>query len=498
MSRNPPLLLTSAETIHSRVNPGDIKDKITQKRIWKDSEIRMVEDNYINREKAFEIDALTRLIITVETYTILGKPHLVSDDNIKYKDLIEKIEKKIFDDLNLISVLRGSMPYLKKHGSTFFQKRYETGTITQSEIRPIKSVEKIEYVEKYSNPFDPSDFYLFQNVKIPTNWRDPISTLKKQQKIWYIRNGKNGIKDFTKINQKEDIIVDLNNIIEIKNNESGESSITACLTEIFIKNLIFMQFPNLVGIVVSPALIFSHSTKEEDGVPQAPDIRKATSNPSEYEHELNEYNTFKTNMATLLNNLETDWAYKGIVSMPDYIKAEILESTRALDPGMLNTMLDRLNREISFALNFPLSLLDAQGAELTTSRNILTTISLVMKGIQDQYVTVVQRIIEEQFPEAIPAGITFSFSELDPKDEKDIATIDKLHADIIKIYHEIGANENDIKTLSSHFDLLQKPELGGSGVIKSGDTTEYDEEDILLAGRTIARIMEESESNLVL
>jgi hypothetical protein len=102
----------------------------------------------------------------------------------------------------------------------------------------------------------------------------------------------------------------------------------------------------------------------------------------------------------MLNNLETDWMNKGFVSKPDTITAEVMESAQALNPEMLNTMLDRLNREIAFALGFPLSLLDAHGTDLATSRNILSIMSIVMKGIQDQYVSFVQNIINEQFPEA--------------------------------------------------------------------------------------------------
>ncbi|MBE9594201.1 MAG: hypothetical protein IMF19_12085 [Proteobacteria bacterium] len=487
---------TSAETVHTGVSSAKTEDKITKKRIWTDSEMRMIEDTTINREKAFDVDALTRLIVSVQTYTILGKPKITSKDDNMHKQLILNITQKL-KDLDLISRLRASMPNLKKHGSVFFQKRYLEGTTAETEVRPITSLQKLEYVEKYENPMNADEYYLFQNVKISKDWQNPLSTLTAAQKVWFIKGGLAEAAKYMHISLKKDIVVDLADIIEIKNNESGESSLTACLSEIFIKHLIFMHFPNLVALVVSPNTMFTHSTKEEDGIPQPPSSQMEESNPTEFTRSNNAYTAFKKNMQDMLNNLVADWNNKGVVSKPDTIKAEIMESAQALNPVMLNTMLDRLNREIAFALTFPLSLLDAQGAELSTSRNILTTMSIVMKGIQDQYVTLVQDIINNQFPEAEDAGIAFSFSELDPRDAKDLADMEKLHADIIKIFYEFGASEDDIKALSSKYDLLQEPTLGSEGIVKSQavNLDEYSEADMALAGRSIAQIMEDSEED---
>jgi hypothetical protein len=487
-----PIRVTSAETVHTGVSSANAKDKITKKRIWLDSEMRMIEDTTVNREMAFEVDALTKLIINVQTYTILGKQKIESDDNIKHKELIKNI-KQMLKDLDLISRLRSSMPNVKKHGSSYFQKRYAEGTIAKTETRAIVSVERLEYVEKYPNPLNASEYYLFQNVKIDKDWQNPLSSLKVAQKVWYIEGGKEEAAKNKHINIDKDIVVDLKDILEIKNNESGESSLTACLSEIFIKHLIFMHFPNLVALVVSPNTMFTHSTKEEDGVPQPPDSKMAASAPAEYASQQTAYTTFKTNMQTMLNNLEADWMHNGVLSKPDTITATIMESAQALNPAMLNTMLDRLNREIAFALGFPLSLLDAQGAELSTAVNIRTTMSIVMKGIQDQYVALVQGVIEEQFPEAGDAGILFSFSELDPTDAKDLAAVEKIHAEIIKIYKEVGASDEDIKALSTKYEILGDLELGGAGIVKSEAVDGYSEEDMALAGHTIAQIMDDAE-----
>jgi hypothetical protein len=110
-----------------------------------------------------------------------------------------------------------------------------------------------------------------------------------------------------------------------------------------------------------------------------------------------------------------------------------------------------------------------------------------MKGIQDQYIALVQGIIEEQFPAAVDAGVVFSFSELDPTDAKDIAAVEKIHADIIKIYKEVGASDEDLKALSAKYEL----------VVKSEAVEGYSDADMALAGRTIAQIMDDAEEDIV-
>jgi hypothetical protein len=489
-----PLRVTSEETVHKGISSAKTKDKITKKRIWKDSERRMIEDTTINREKAFDVDALTQLIVSVQTYTILGKSNITSNDNNKHKQLIEDINQML-TDLELIPRLRESIPGLKKQGSAFFQKRYTKGTLTENEKRAITSVQKLEYVDRYENPLNSSEYYLFQDVKITRDWTNPLSNLTTRQKVWYIKGGFKKRADYKHINQKNDIIVDLTDIVEIRNNEAGRSSLSACLTEVFIKHLIFMNFPNLVALVVSPNTMFTHSTKEEDGIPQKPSSQMEESSPAEHSRLNAAYEAFKTNMKTMLNNLETDWMNKGFVSKPDTITAEVMESAQALNPEMLNTMLDRLNREIAFALGFPLSLLDAHGTDLATSRNILSIMSIVMKGIQDQYVSFVQNIINEQFPEAKAAGVIFSFSELDPRNAKDLADVKKVHADVLKIFREIGASDTDIRTLSTKYELLVNPELGGEGLVRSEgvDVEAYSEAEVAMSGRAIAQIMDDAD-----
>jgi hypothetical protein len=221
------------------------------------------------------------------------------------------------------------------------------------------------------------------------------------------------------------------------------------------------------------------------------------SSPAEHSRLNAAYEAFKTNMKTMLNNLETDWMNKGSISKPDTITAEVMESAQALNPEMLNTMLDRLNREIAFALGFPISLLDAHGTDLATSKNILSVMTIVMKGIQDQYVSFVQDIINEQFPEAKAAGVIFSFSELDPRNAKDLADVKKVHADVLKIFREIGASDTDIRTLSTKYELLVNPELGGEGLVRSEgvDFEAYSEAEVAMSGRAIARIMDDADDN---
>ena len=70
-----------------------------------------------------------------------------------------------------------------------------------------------------------------------------------------------------------------------------------------------------------------------------------------------------------------------------------------------------------------------------------------------------------------------------------------MNAYIIMIFKDVGGSDEYIRTLSAKYDILQEPELGGGGVVKSEAVTldEYSEGDMAIAGRYIAQIMGDAE-----
>ena len=516
MPPNYPFFIGSQGITPRGITAGEDDSSITSKKVWTDAEVRAIEDNRANRELAYSVDALTLLIVKVQTFSILGSCEVHSADDEKYSDLIKQITDWVLD-FGMLRSFRESFPDVQRHGFGYYQKLYENGTRMKGESKGLQALQQLIDVRKHKNPFDAQDFYLYQKLKIAQDWKNPEDTQTKDQKVWYIEGGAESINKYKAIktgNEVEDlndstgdIVINLDDIIEIKNGESGDSALSGCLNEIYIKNLIMLNLPNLVYLIVAPGieLITKSFIESKEGViwkaPQYPDSALEESNKAEYDHKKDDYKTYQANMQTIVNDLWSNWLKKGFMAHSDLVDTNVLESNKAMNPEMLNVIVGLLNTEIAFALGFPLSLLDAKGTELATAHNIFTTISIMLKGIQDQYQTIALNLIYEQFPkEAEAAGITFTLSELNPKDAKDLAEVEKVHAAILKIYKEIGASDDDLKALSRKYNLLDEPELGGEGLAKGiseAPAEKYSETDMKAAFEIIHRITEDKKTMAV-
>lgn len=494
------------------ITEGTDDSTITDKKVWTDAEARAIEDDRANRELAYSLDALTLLITRVQIFSILGSSQIHSSDDETHSDLVKRITDW-FADLKILKSFREWFPDLTKHGYVCSQKLYENNTRMQGESKGLKALQQLVGVEKKKNPFDSQDYYLYQKLSIAEDWKDPENTTDKDKKVFYIRGGMEKVNEYKAIKPANigedpnkttgDIVIDLDDIIEIKNNESGDIPISACLNEIYIKNLIMLNLPNLIYLIIAPVIelitkTFIEANDPKVGViwqaPQFPDSALQESNPTEYNHKKTDYETYQANMQTIVNEMWDKYLHKGVLGHSDVMSTNVMESNKAMNPDMLNVIVHLLNTEIAFALGFPLSLLDAKGAELATAHNIFTTISTMLKGIQDQYQAIALNLIYEQFPKAQAAGITFTLSELNPKDAKDLAEVEKAHAAIVKIYKEIGASDNDLKALSRKYSLLDEPELGGEGLSKGigeASAENYPEADLEAAMAMIHRITED-------
>ena len=507
------------------LSAGEDDSEKTTKKIWEEAEARAIADTRANRDLAYEIDALVNIILEFEAFTILGSYEIHSANDEDHSDLIGRIDT-FLKDIKLLRSFREAFPAVRIHGGKYLQKRYETPrTRVEGEPRKLLRLQQLIAVEKHIDPFDSDNFYLFQNLKIEDNWKDPKTDLDGQidwddqkryrvdkQKVWYIKDGINGIAAYPKISMSEevedpnnatgDIVVDLRDIIEIKNNESGRSSLTAALNEIFIKNHILLNLPNLVYLVVAPGVGIECQTHDADGnwiVPHYPLAELNDSNPEAYQQELNDYNDFEAEKQNVANRLINNWFKKGVMVYSDMMKPVVIESQQRFQAEMLQLMLQILNKEISFALGFPISLLDARGVEMATGREIRAVMATVLRGIQTQYQMIALDIILEQFPkEAEEAEITFELTELNPKEAKELAEVRAMDASIVKIFKEIGSSDDDLRALSRQYNILDELELGGEGMQAGAAKTEsevpYTKEDLKLSLDVVKRITADRKS----
>jgi hypothetical protein len=134
---------------------------------------------------------------------------------------------------------RQSFTPLQIHGTAHLQKITKGQTLTDLAL--------ILNLEKHTDPVNVSKYYYYQALEISKDWRNPDEEGTETQKVWYI--DKEERATFTTIKEPPDKVFARDLIIEILNNDAGESNIRPIISQIFIKNFLITHLPNLITIV---------------------------------------------------------------------------------------------------------------------------------------------------------------------------------------------------------------------------------------------------------
>ena len=447
--------LLSASTVSDEgtgVTQGKSNTSETTKKVWLSAKERQIENTTTNRELAYSIDPLVKSITNIKRFSILKDFIITSIDDAKYEPLITKITLFI-NDIKLMARLRQSFTPLQIHGAAYLQKRLSGATLSGLSL--------ILNLEKHGDPLNSSNYYYYQSVQISEAWHNPEEEGTKTQKVWYIDEDDRA--EFEAIEESADKVFARDLIIEILNNDAGESNIAPIISQIFIKNFLIMHLPNLITIVTSPDEELIYKTQDATGkyiVPQSPPASLQAKDSEKYKDQLSIYNTWKSNLQTLADKLASDRMHLGRTIHPDTITEKIVGSSQSLNSDMLDTLVLVLDTQIAYGMGFSLSLLNASGLELSTSKNIYSVVAVTMRGVQEQYEHVAQGIINEQFPEAISAGIKFSLGDLNPEDAGNVAVTKKIYAEISEILYNMGlSNEQTSNFMSQHIDESLKIEM---------------------------------------
>ena len=421
----------------------------TTKKIWTAAQERQIEDTVHNRELAYDIDPLVQDITNIKRFSILKSYDITSIDDTKYKPLITSITDFI-EDIKLMARFRQSFTSLQIHGSAHLQKLTKGKTITGLSL--------ILNLEKHVNPLNATKYYYYQALEISKDWLNPEESGTQTQKVWFIDLDEEVA--FTVIDKMDapnkfgDKVFARDLIIEILNNDAGESNIRSIVSQIFIKNFLIAHLPNLITIVTSPDEELIYKTRDAAGnyiVPQAPPASLQSTDPTSYNDQLDIYTTWKASLQTLADQIASDRMHLGKTIHPDDITEKIVGSSQSLNSDMIDVLIRVLDTQIAYGMGFSLSLINATGVELSTSRNIYSTIAVTLRGVQEQYEHVAQEIINEQFPDAVKAGITFSLGELNPADENEVATTKKIYTEIVEILYNMGLSTEQTGNFMSKY-----------------------------------------------
>jgi hypothetical protein len=413
----------------------------TKKRIWALAEERQIEDTTANRKLAYNIDGLARFIVNIKRFSILKDYILTSKDDNKNEILLAEIEKFLLD-VKLMHIFRQVFTPLQIEGKGHMQKQYDGKTVT--------SLAVLEHLTKHTNPIDAMDFYYYQSQKVSKKWQDPEEKETVPLKVWFIDMEKR--TEYTAIKEPEDKVYTRDRIIEILNNESGESNMQPIISFIFIKNFLLQMLPNLIEVVTNPHEEIIYDTIDKAGqpcVPRPPPEALKTADNAKYTAQTKIYTAWKAGLTTLANRIAIDRTKMRKTIHPDTIHEKILESSSSMNSEMIQALIHVLDTQIAYGMGFSLSLIEASGTELASAHTIFTTVSTTMRGTQQMFNDIANTLIYERFPQAEAEGVKFMLDELNPEDELSAAQRKKLHAESAEILDNIGFSRESIDTYVS-------------------------------------------------
>ena len=415
---------------------GKDKSETTKKRIWTQAEERAIEDTPANRRLAYRIDGLVRFITNIKRFSILKDYTISSDDDTANEQLLIDVEKFV-RDIKLLRAFREVFQPLQIEGAGHLQKQYDGASVSSLAI--------LENLTKHTNPTKVNDFYYYQNQEVSKNWQNPEETETEALRVWFIDEALRN--EYTSIKEGKDKVYSRDRIIEIRNNEAGESNLQTVVSYVFIKNYLLQLMPNLIEIVTSPHEQIIYSTVDKAGVPcipkmPAPSLKAI--DPIKYSDEVAEYTAWTANLKTLANRIALDRDRQRKTIHPDTIEEKILESEASLNSDMIKALIHSLDVQIAYGMGFSLSLVEASGTEKASARNIYSTISVTMSGVQGQFNAIADELIYEQFSGAEAAGVKFKLEDLNPEDKLSVAERKKKYAEIADILYNMQVEPTSI------------------------------------------------------
>lgn len=445
---------------------GDTESGDPVKAVWLDAQKRMEKDTYDIREQACAIESLVQIILDIEKYFIAGGYTLLCEDETQKAKAVEWIDETV----RLLFTFRKAFEIVRKHGVAHMQKLYNDENVRLvTEINGITHLQLLTDVKRYEDPFRETNYYYYQKLKVASNWQDPGDTTTKDAAVWYLKDGLQNKEGFS---TGSDTVINRDTIVEIINNENRQPSISLCLNAIFIKNQLLMGMPMLVRIVTTPGERYIYKLFLVDPVtkeiiwraPTPPAQSLNEIDPAAYAAQKADFDAFVAGVQTEINIMAKQRIGQGVVAIPETIKEELVESSQSLNPAMLDSMYSILNKQIAWALGFPISLIDASGVELATSRVIMDTIAPYLRGLQAQFRDIGTALIKEQFP---GLEFTFTLKELHPKDAKDEAETLRTNMESLEKARNVGYSDDDIRTMARTLNVTEEElELGGLGTLK--------------------------------
>lgn len=450
----------------------------------------VVADHYMREEAAqddvFMILSNIRSACTIGLWKLIAKDLEASEETIKkmYTWIDDTGLIKAFTGCDINSEDKGALYNWQVHGKCALFV-WHGGKAGGRKISKFVNV-PVDGLRRFTNPRDPTKYYYYQKFEKEADWTDPskwedVDSLSdagdvpsETQSVWYIEGGEKNRelvdKDTKKLVypniQPSDWVNNLENLYVIANPTPPLND--NIVTTIMNKRYLVLMSIVAVQLGIVPIYKLQFGTDDPKLFPPSVDERLKTVNKTEYDRQAAVVATWKTNMETMVNNVDTSIRNGKPIAYQYGVTVDRDEPRMAITGSFIQTMLGEYNQIIARATGLPLSLIMSLGVELATSALTKSVVDVSLLATQLEFHDILKQMLKLEFVTEMDAeGIDLTLQPLDKADAHTAAEIQHLLAQAVFSLKRAGATAETLENMILANDEIPLQKVDMSGDAKS-------------------------------
>ena len=454
--------------------------------MWTTMQKRLITADHYMREEAAQDDVFMilsniRSACTIGLWKLIAKDLEASEETLKkmYAWIDETGLIKAFTGGGVNSDDKGALYNWQVHGRCALFV-WHGGKAGGRKISKFVNV-PVDGLRKFTNPRDPTKYYYYQKFKKESDWKDPskwdeVDSLSDEgevasetQSVWYIEGGEKNrelvdketdslmypnIKSDDWVNPLEDLVVITNPTPPLNDN-----IVTTIMNKRYLVRMSIVAVQ--LGIIPIYKVQFGDDNKL---FPPSVDERLKTVNQSEYDKQVARVTTFKTNMETMVDTVDTSIRNGKPIAYQYGVTVERDEPSMALTAEFMEQVISIYNNIIARAAGLPLSLIMSMGVELATSALTKSVVDVALLATQLEFHDVLKQMLKLEFESEMDAeGIDLTLQPLDKADALSSAQIQHLISQAVYTLQRAGATPDTLQNLvlANEEIPLQKVDMSG-------------------------------------
>jgi hypothetical protein len=470
--------------------------------MWTTMQKRLITADHYMQEEAAQDDVFM-ILSNIRNACTIGMWKLTAKDIEASAETIKNIYNWI-DETGLIKAFtggavngadQGALYNYQVHGkcAIFVWRGNKAGggnKITKFANLPVNGL------RRFTHPRNPTIYYFHQkflkesDYTDPSKWEDVNSVSdegdvsSETQSVWYIEGGESNreLKDketgklmYPNI-QPDDWVNKLEDIVYLENPSPplNDNIVTTIMNKRYMVRMSIVA----VQLGIIPIYKLQFGTDDPKLFPPSVDERLKTVNKTEYDRQAAIVAKWKTNMETMVNNVDTSIRNGKPIAFQYGVTVERDEPQMALTAEFMETIISIYNNIIARAVRLPLSLIESSGTELATSMVVKSVVDIMQQAEQLGFYDTLMYLIKLQFAKEIEAeGIRIVLQNLDKSNIKTLSEIRHLDAQAIYALYRAGATPETLSDFANESEgiPIQNADMSAVHNERGGDTDVLDE-----------------------